>query len=130
MAATRVTERWMLYNGNVTSCTPKDASGNNTGTVVTVRSGQSADGWDWSQPPGTTTIAPPHDQLGMKEREDVCSQINFAGATAFRGDPRGDPSQSGLYAAALTKAGSGRLISPAEPCHSVSPIPTTSPPLT
>lgn len=101
----------MLYNGSVSSRTPKDGNGNdvmipdpanaanNIPKVVTVRSGQSEDGWDWSQAPGTTTIALPHDQLGMKEREDVRSQLNFSGALAFRGDQSGAQSQSGLYAA-------------------------------
>lgn len=101
----------MLYHGMVSPRTPKDVNGNNVRIpdpanaantipkVVTVRSGQSEDGWDWSQPPGTTTIALPHDKLGMMEREDVHSQLNFSGALAFRGDGSGAQSQSGLYAA-------------------------------
>lgn len=100
----------MLYNGKVISRAPKDANGNNLPKVVTVRSGQSADGWDWSQPPGTTTIALPHDKLGMKEREDVRSQLNFSGALAFRADLNGGQSQSGLYAANFQESKPGSIV--------------------
>jgi autotransporter-associated beta strand protein len=100
----------MLYSGKVVSRAPKDANGNNISKTVTVRSGQSIDGWDWSQPPGTTTIALPHEKLGMKEREDVRSQLNFSGALAFRADQSGAQSQSGLYAANFQESRQSTIV--------------------
>ena len=88
----------ILYHGQVTSRTPKNNGGTDVMVgdkkkVVTVRSGYSIDGWDWSHPPGTTTIALPHNQLGSPIREDVRSNLRFSGALASR------EGKSGLYAA-------------------------------
>ncbi|TCO85604.1 uncharacterized protein DUF1349 [Chthoniobacter flavus] len=61
-------------------------------------SGEQINGWDWNQPPGTTTIALPDSKLAAlltyySADEYIYSQLNFSGALAFH------DGQSGLYAA-------------------------------
>lgn len=65
-------------------------------------SGQQLNGWDWNHTPGGTTIVLPDEKLVAENgREDVRSQLNFAGALAFH------DGQSGLYAANFQESNAG-----------------------